>query len=204
VTHPPLRLRPPGDPGQSAPGRLAEARRHVLAARPGEAAHEAHRRTVLAFLRTHPDALDRTCAAGHLTGSGMVVDPASRRFLLMLHTKLGRWFQPGGHADGDGALPGVAWREATEETGIPGSRLATPAIDVDVHAVPPPHGPHLHLDVRYLVVVPAGAVPRGNHESRDLRWVAADQLAGYGVDAGTMRLARAALAALDEVRRPRG
>jgi hypothetical protein len=54
------------------------------------------------------------------------------------------------------------------------------------------------------VVVPPGAVPRGNHESRDLHWVAADQLAGYGVDAGTMRLARAALAALDEVRRPRG
>jgi 8-oxo-dGTP pyrophosphatase MutT (NUDIX family) len=159
---------------------------------------------MLRFLAIHPDALDRTCPPGHLTGSAMVVDPASRRFLLMLHAKLGRWFQPGGHADGDGALPRVALREATEETGVAGLTLVTPAIDLDVHAVPPPHGPHLHLDVRYLAVAPPGAVPRRNHESHDLRWVAYDQLAGYGVDAGTVRLARAALAALDGLRRRPG
>jgi 8-oxo-dGTP pyrophosphatase MutT (NUDIX family) len=156
---------------------------------------------MLAFLHAHPDALDRTCPPGHFTGSAMVVDPASRRLLLMLHAKLGRWFQPGGHADGDGALPGVALREATEETGLAGLTLMTPAIDLDVHAVPPPHGPHLHLDVRYLAVAPSGAVPRRNHESHDLRWVAYDQLAGYGVDAGVVRLARGALAALGGLRR---
>jgi 8-oxo-dGTP pyrophosphatase MutT (NUDIX family) len=191
-------LCPAGDPAPGAPpGSLAEARRHVEDALPGVDAHERHRRRVLSFVDAHADALERACEPGHLTGSAMVVDPASRRFLLMLHAKLGRWFQPGGHADGDGALPRVAWREATEETGIAGLRVTVPAIDVDVHDVAPPHGPHLHLDVRYLVVAPPGAVPARNHESLDLRWAAVDELPGFDVDAGILRMAQAALRAFD-------
>jgi 8-oxo-dGTP pyrophosphatase MutT (NUDIX family) len=193
---PSLRLLPPDAPELAPGGDLAAARTHLLAALPGDPAHEAHRARMLAFLDDHPDALDRTCAEGHLTGSGMVVDPASGRFLLMLHAKLGRWFQPGGHADGDGTLPGVAWREATEETGITGLRVVVPAVDLDIHEVGPPHGPHLHLDVRYLVVSPPGAVPAGNHESLDLRWASEDELPSFGVDDGLLRLARAATAAV--------
>jgi 8-oxo-dGTP pyrophosphatase MutT (NUDIX family) len=199
VTPPSLRLRAPGDPGPAAPGNPAVARAHVLAARPGRPDHEANRRRTLETLRRHPDALERSCGAAHVTGSAMVVDPASRRFLLMLHALLGLWLQPGGHADGDGALPGVAWREATEETGIAGLAVATPAIDVDIHLVPPAHGPVLHLDVRYLVIAPPGAVPRANHESLGLRWVAYEQLAAHGADRGLVRLADAALAGLDEL-----
>jgi 8-oxo-dGTP pyrophosphatase MutT (NUDIX family) len=180
-------------------GDLADARRHIDATRPSGPDHERHRREMLAFLDAHPDALDRTCEPGHLTGSAMVVDPTSRRFLLMLHAKLGRWFQPGGHADGDASLPGVAWREATEETGVSDLAIAVPAIDLDIHEVGPPHGPHLHLDVRYLAIAPPGAVPVGNHESLDLRWVTYDELPGLDVDEGTLRLGRAALAALDQL-----
>lgn len=195
----PLVAHPPGPPPRSGPADLAAARAHVLAARPGDASHEAHRAGMMAFLAAHPDALDRTCAEGHLTGSAMVVDPASRRFLLMLHAKLGRWFQPGGHADGDGDLPTVAWKEATEETGIAGLSLVTPAVDLDVHQVAPPHGPHLHLDVRYLALAPPGAAPARNHEALDLRWATYDELPGFEVDDGLLRLARAALRSLDDV-----
>jgi 8-oxo-dGTP pyrophosphatase MutT (NUDIX family) len=101
----------------------------------------------------------------------VVVDPAKGRTLLMLHRKLGRWFQPGGHADGDANLAHVAFREATEETGIEGLAVVVPAIDVDVHEVHLPDGVHLHLDVRYLVLAPADAVAPGNHESVRLAWV---------------------------------
>jgi 8-oxo-dGTP pyrophosphatase MutT (NUDIX family) len=190
---------PPGPPPRPGPSDLAAARAHVLAARPGDATHEANRAAMLAFLAAHPDTLERTCADGHLTGSAMVVDPASRRFLLMLHAKLGRWFQPGGHADGDGDLPTVAWKEGTEETGIPGLSLVTPAVDLDVHEVGPPHGPHLHLDVRYLAVAPPGAEPARNAESLDLRWATYEELPGFDVDDGLLRLARAALRCLNEV-----
>lgn len=188
-----------GSPALAPTAGRETARCHVDAARAGDPAHEARRRTMRAFLDAHPDALDRTCADGHFTGSAMVVDPVARRFLLMLHAKLGRWFQPGGHADGDATLPGVAWREATEETGLRGLRVAVPAVDLDIHEVGPPHGPHLHLDVRYLVVARPGDRPRGNHESLDLRWAAYDELPTYDVDAGLLRLARAALSLLDDL-----
>jgi 8-oxo-dGTP pyrophosphatase MutT (NUDIX family) len=197
-----LRLCRPGDPTPDlaltpGPGSLAEARAHITAAHAPDATATAYRERMLAFVDAHPDVLRRDCPEAHLTGSAMVVNPAERRFLLMLHAKLGRWFQPGGHADGDGALPRVAWREATEETGIERLRLAVPAIDLDIHEVGPPHGPHLHLDVRYLVIAPPDAVPAGNHESLDLRWATYDELPDFDVDVGVLRMARAALGAID-------
>ncbi|CAN5431116.1 hypothetical protein BH10ACT1_BH10ACT1_16460 [soil metagenome] len=156
-----------------------------------------HRDTVLDFFLDHPDAAERTCTAGHLTGSALVVDATGGRTLLMLHAKLGRWFQPGGHADGNANLAAVALREAREETGIEGLRVALPAIDVDVHRVEPPaEDPHLHLDARYLVVAPQGASEHANEESLALRWVVEADLDGLEppVDDSTRRLVRRGLA----------
>lgn len=197
-----VRLLGAGDPATGPSGDLAVARGHVEAALSGAdpavvAEAEATRKEMLAFVDEHPDALHRSCVEGHLTGSAMVVDPGTLRFLFMLHAKVGRWLQPGGHADGDAALPGVALREATEETGIEGLRVAAPAVDLDVHRFEAAgEVPHLHFDVRYLVVAPPGAVAEGNHESRGLRWAGVDDLAALDLDPGTHRLARNALAAL--------
>jgi len=188
--------------GLTGPDDLASARAAIVAAAPGDAAHEAHRRQILAFIDEHPDALHRSCLAGHLTGSAAVIDPTTRQVLLLFHAKVQRWLQPGGHADGDGNLARVALREAWEETGIEGLRVLTPAVDLDVHLfhnardVEPDH---LHLDVRHLVVAPAGAQPDGNEESEDLRWVDEDEVPSLGVDAGTVRMVRSALAALDGI-----
>lgn len=188
----------------AAPGDLARARAAVAGARPGDADHEAARRRILAFLDGHPDALLRSCAPGHLTGSALVVDPSTRAVLLLFHAKLRRWLQPGGHADGDGDLAHVALREATEETGIADLQVAVPAIDLDVHRFRDARGrepDHLHLDVRHLVLAPPGAVAAINHESEGHRWVPAAELAALDVDAGTIRMARAGLAVLDELGR---
>jgi hypothetical protein len=88
----------------------------------------------------------------------------------MLHAKLERGStSPAATRTATAPFRGVAWREATEETGLDGLQVAVHAVDLDIHEVGPPHGPHLHLDIRYLVVAPPGAVPVGNHESRDLR-----------------------------------
>jgi 8-oxo-dGTP pyrophosphatase MutT (NUDIX family) len=178
---------------------LAVARRFVEDIdAPGLAAEVAR---VLAFVDGHADALVRSCEPGHLTGSALVVDAASETFLLLHHTKLRRWLQPGGHADGDGNLAAVALREATEETGIAGLRVVVPAIDVDVHLVEPPREvPHHHYDVRFLVVTPPDAVAVGNHESTDLRWVTLDDLEGLGCDPGVRRMAEAGLKVLRALR----
>jgi 8-oxo-dGTP pyrophosphatase MutT (NUDIX family) len=158
------------------------------------------RDAIVGYIDAHDDALLRTCTEGHLTGSALVVDPATRRILLLHHAKLRLWLQPGGHADGDGNLPAVALREATEETGIDGLRVAVPAIDLDVHLVrPPKEAPHHHYDVRYLVLTPPDATAVGNHESTDLRWVTIDELDALGCDEGVGRMARTGLRALDRL-----
>jgi 8-oxo-dGTP pyrophosphatase MutT (NUDIX family) len=191
------------DPGALQPATdLARARAAVVGARPGGADHEAARQRILDFIDAHPDALHRSCTEGHLTGSALVVDPTTRHLLLLFHTKVQRWLQPGGHADGDADLAHVARREAEEEAGIVGLRVVTPAIDLDVHTFHHAAGTepdHLHLDVRHLVLAPPGAQPVGNHESEHVRWVAAEDLPAYDVDPGTIRMAAAALHALDEL-----
>ncbi len=157
---------------------------------------ESVRRRMLDFCREHPDALHRTCLAGHLTGSALIVDPSRGQSLLIHHTKLDRWLQPGGHADGDGDLGRVALREATEETGLVGLSLVLPAIDLDIHEIPERgHEPaHVHLDVRFLVLAPAGAVADHNHEAIDARWIGLDTSADYGVSGELRRLLSKGLA----------
>jgi len=145
-----------------------------------------------------PGALDRTTMPGHLTASAVVFNHDATETLLLFHTKLQRWLQPGGHADGEANLARVALNEATEETGIEGLEIVDPAIDIDIHRVEPGDmEPHDHFDVRFLVFAPAGAEPVNNHESQDIRWVPFDQLDEYDLDEGTHRLITAGRAVAD-------
>ncbi len=158
----------------------------------------AERSRILRLLDEYGAALaDRSTTIGHLTGSALVVDHPGERVLVLLHSKLGRWLQPGGHADGDHELAGVALREATEETGIDGLEVMLPAVDVDIHVIPARGTDleHLHLDLRFVVRAPLGARPVGNHESRALRWVTLGELAQLTDEPGLMGLAERGLAA---------
>ena len=193
---------PAADDALASTADLAVAVDHLRRAVVEGAGPSGHRDEVLAFVADHDDAAHRTNPEAHLTGSALVVDPSRGRTLLMLHRKLGRWFQPGGHADGDANLAGVALREATEETGIDGLEVVVPAIDVDVHRVEPPgEQAHLHLDTRFLVLAPAGATEEGNEESRALRWVGLEDLDDLDppIDPGTRRLVARGLAVAREV-----
>lgn len=190
-----------GDPALERSRDPRRSRRRLVEARLTDPERQAERDRVLALLDEHGAALaDRTTAPGHLTGSALVMDATGERMVVLLHTKLRRWLQPGGHADGDHELAGVALREATEETGIEGLRVLLPAVDLDVHEVD--HGDalgaHLHLDLRFVVVAPEGAEIQGNHESLELRWVTFDELCVLADEEGLVRLARAGMAALGQ------
>lgn len=158
------------------------------------------RSEVLRHVRDDPAVLERHARPGHLTGSALVVEAGTRRILVLHHAKLGKWLQPGGHADGDADLARVALREATEETGISGLRIVLPAVDVDIHEVrPPAEDPHLHLDLRFVVLAPPGSRAVGNAESTALRWVEEPDLAALDADESLRRLARRGLALLDRL-----
>lgn len=176
-------------------GTLSDALQSVAEALPSSSESNAAKVRILDFVGEHPDALFRTCFDGHLTGSALVVDADRERVLLMLHAKLKMWLQPGGHADGNGHLAAVALREAEEETGIVGLRVAAPAVDCDVHNIParPGEPEHLHLDVRHVVLAPPDAVVVGNHESHALEWFLPSELDDIVTDNSLVRLARVGL-----------
>lgn len=135
------------------------------------------------------DPLDRDSLPDHLTASAVVVAP-DRGALLLHHRKLGRWFQPGGHVDGDGNLLAAALREASEETGLPDLVAVLPAIDLDVHDVPYPDGSfHVHHDLRFLLLARATVPEVLNHESTGARWVTDEAgLDALDADGSTRRL----------------
>jgi 8-oxo-dGTP pyrophosphatase MutT (NUDIX family) len=142
----------------------------------------------------HPDPFDRRIPEGHLTGSALVLAAPGDRVLLLFHRKLGRWLQPGGHAEpGETTGEAVALREAAEETGILGLALHPAAprpLDVDVHDIPArgAEPAHQHLDLRYLVLAPTLApLARSMAEARALRWFAWCELAGLDLDPGLRR-----------------
>lgn len=125
-----------------------------------------------AFLHTHADAFERSNLTGHFTGSAWLVNADGTKVLLMHHRKLGRWLQPGGHADGDTDLARVALREAQEETGVADLRVEGDIFDIDRHRISArAHEPeHWHYDVRYVVRAGADESFVVNAESHALTW----------------------------------
>lgn len=126
------------------------------------------------FVGEQVDCLLRSCRPGHLTGSAWIVSPDRRQVLLTHHHKLEKWLQLGGHADGDGNLLEVAWREAREESGLTGVRVVTSGIfDLDRHEIPARQTDpaHYHYDLRFLFEADPGEPLAISAESKDLAWV---------------------------------
>jgi 8-oxo-dGTP pyrophosphatase MutT (NUDIX family) len=170
---------------------LALLERH--AARVADAGEAAMTAVTLAFVREHPDCLERTCAPGHLTGSAWIVSPDRRRTLLTHHRKLGKWLQLGGHADGDRDLLEVARREAWEESGLRSLRVVDAGIfDLDRHWIPPRKADpgHHHYDLRFLLEADPAEPLVISAESKDLAWVEVASVAAHNPEESMARMVR--------------
>jgi 8-oxo-dGTP pyrophosphatase MutT (NUDIX family) len=124
------------------------------------------------FLRQGTDVFERSRQDGHFTGSSWLVSADGTRVVLMHHRKLGRWLQPGGHADGDPDLARVALREAEEETGLVDLFVEPAIFDLDRHWIPARGSEpgHWHYDVRHVVRARGSEAFVSNEESLALAW----------------------------------
>lgn len=92
---------------------------------------------------------------GHVTASGYVLSPDKKSLLMILHNKIQRWLQPGGHLEKlDASLLTAVQREVFEETGIQGiTPLSDGIFDLDIHEISARKGKptHLHYDIRLVL-----------------------------------------------------
>lgn len=120
----------------------------------------------------HPDGASRSCPAGHLVASAVVLNPAGTQVLLVKSITQGLWTELGGHLElEDLTVADAALREAVEESGIPDLHLEPNLIDVEVFAddCPPGH-PSRHLDLRFKATAPDVNQPILSTESLELAW----------------------------------
>lgn len=130
-------------------------------------------------LLAHPRAFFRDHLPGHITASSWIIDSTRKFTLLTHHAKLNRWLQPGGHADGEENVVGVAQREALEETGL-SLRLLQPEIfDIDIHPIPARNDfpQHLHYDIRFLFEGNIEDCFTVSDESENLGWIPLSEVA---------------------------
>jgi len=131
------------------------------------------RTVTLQFVEENKQAFERSLLFGHVTASALLLNRDKTKFLLMHHTKLNKWFQVGGHCDGDHNTLRVALKEAVEESGIEKIEpISSEIFDIDVHLIPQNKGipAHFHFDVRYLLKTSESDELISNSESQALRW----------------------------------
>jgi 8-oxo-dGTP pyrophosphatase MutT (NUDIX family) len=137
-----------------------------------------------------------------------VIDAPRSRVLLLHHARLGRWLQPGGHAEPSDATPlAGALRELHEESGLADASPLCGAhgsalVDLDVHEIPArgEEPAHLHFDLRYAFAVDGGGALRISAESNALRWIDAARLGELTDEQSVTRLVARALARSRHVR----
>jgi 8-oxo-dGTP pyrophosphatase MutT (NUDIX family) len=136
-----------------------------------------YKNQMIAFINENNNCFDRTLAEGHVTASAWLLNNHESRALLMHHSKLDKWFQLGGHCDGNPDVLAVAIKEAQEESGIENIEpISNEIFDIDIHLIPenPKEKAHYHYDVRFLLKVTSNEQIVQNNESKELRWIRKD------------------------------
>ncbi|HEY1095794.1 MAG TPA: NUDIX hydrolase [Alphaproteobacteria bacterium] len=159
------------------------------------AAETAFKPAMLALLEQYQDCFDRSrIPPGHFTASAWLVGHQGEKALLTHHGILKRWFQLGGHADGNPDLLKAAQREAEEESGLDRVIPLLPSIfDIDIHEIPenPKRGEaaHNHYDVRFLFYSPDTTF-KISDESLDVAWFSSDEIDTLNPDEAVRRQQR--------------
>jgi 8-oxo-dGTP pyrophosphatase MutT (NUDIX family) len=161
---------------------------------PADEREATHHENMFALIDSPDDPFSRThFHPGHFTASAFVLSPDGGSLLLILHAKLHRWLQPGGHIDADDpTVLHAALRELAEETGlfILAETHEQPIFDVDIHPIPANpdknEPAHKHYDVRFLFrATTTHLIARS--DAKDARWVPLDEITPQMADDSVMR-----------------
>lgn len=159
---------------------------------PFDPAEAVHRERMLALAAVVGDPFSREhFVLGHFTASAFVVSPDGKSLLLIYHSKLHRWLQPGGHVEAEDAdLFAAAAREVLEEVGMNvGPPTVAGIFDVDIHPIPARKDEplHEHFDVRFLYRATSLEIAASSDAS-DAKWVPIDEINARDADASVMRV----------------
>lgn len=113
---------------------------------------------ILKYINVFDDILKRDNEIMHITSSGFVINKDRDKVLMVHHNIFNAWSLPGGHADGEENLLGVAISEIREETGVKDIiPISNKIVSLDILSV---FGhfrkgkyvsSHLHISVVYLI-----------------------------------------------------
>ncbi|MBS1624712.1 MAG: NUDIX hydrolase [Bacteroidetes bacterium] len=146
---------------------------------------------IITFVKQYPNYMDRTLEVGHITGSAWILDENKEYALLTHHHGLNRWFQLGGHGEGETNVKDIAIREAKEESGLESIRLVSENIfSLDVHFIPESKSfpRHKHFDLRFLFFADKNEPLQISEESNELKWILLDDIHLYNSDPALMRM----------------
>lgn len=161
---------------------------------PSDEREQAFQGAMLELLGSSVDPFTRShFTPGHFTASAFILSPDRQSVLLIFHSKLKRWLQPGGHISADDAdVLAAARREVAEEVALTDVTLAQDGIfDIDVHEIPPLRGEpaHQHFDVRFLFLAPSLTMSAGS-DATAARWLPLRDLDGTANDESVLRALR--------------
>lgn len=148
---------------------------------------------IITFINENDNCFERELEKGHITGSSWLLNKQGDKALLMHHMKLNKWFQPGGHADGDSDILAVAIKEAQEESGINAIEAVDGNIfDIDIHLIPEnkKDKSHFHYDIRFLLQVKSDEELSNNGEAKELRWLNRDDVVALTKEESVVRMVR--------------
>lgn len=152
----------------------------------------------IAFVTQQPNCFERSLAMGHITGSAWITSPDRTQVVLIHHRKLDRWFQPGGHADGNPDVAAVAMQEAHEETGLKQLQFVhlpgeIPTVfDIDVHRIPERvnEPAHWHYDIRFLIEANSQEPFVLSGETKSIQWVKLENIIRFTDEESIRRMAQ--------------